>query len=217
MSNESNFIKKAMELARAIYPDVRNKEKLLAVMSGEKESTVKNWLFHNKLPASSKRLQIADKFGVTESSLFGDTNEYQVPVAVFNEALSSFLIPQIDEDSLARYTASTPPVKVNARLPLRAQAVVTQDIISPEQTFCFETLHLVYPPFITQGNIVFVNITARLKNNIFCIHKAGCKLQIVHIRCSNGVSLIFNSAGKQIPLDSRAVLFPIILTLSRSY
>lgn len=200
-----------------VYPDVRNKEKLLAVMSGEKESTVKNWIFHNKLPATSKRLQIADKFGVTESSLFGDTDEYQIPIAVFNEKLSCFLIPQIDEGSLARYTASMPPVKVNARLPLRAQAVVNQDIISPEQTFCFETLQLIYPPFITQGNIVFVNITARRKNNIFCVHKAGDKLQIVHLRCSNGVSLVFNSNGKQISLGSNAVLFPIILTLSRSY
>ena len=217
MNKYTQFIKKALEISDLILPEIKSKEKRLAIISGEKESTVKNWIFHKKMPASSKRLHISDNFGLSEESLFDDAHENSIPVAVYNNELHCYLIPQIDESGLKRLSSAQPPLIISGRIPLKSQILLKDEIAIPNMTYCLETIHLAFPPFITKNDIIFINHTASRKNNIFCIYKTESKTQIVKIQDNSGRSIMYNKDGKEISEDKDAFVAPIILTLSRSY
>jgi len=146
MNKYTKFIKRALELSELILPEVKNKEKRLAIISREKESTVKNWIFHGKLPVSGKRLNISDSFGVSEQTLFEEPEEKSIPVAVYNNELNCYLIPQIDETGLERLALALPPLRITSRVPLKLEALLKDEVIDPHMTYCIDVVRLTFPP-----------------------------------------------------------------------
>ncbi|WP_416414342.1 hypothetical protein [Pantoea sp. App145] len=217
MIKRTQFIKKALELSELILPEIRSKEKRLALISGEKETTVKNWIFHDKIPVSSKRLHISDSFGVSEQSLFDLSEKHSIPVAVFNRELNCYLIPQIDESGLERLLSATPPLIATERVPLKLQDFLKDDIAIPHLTYCINVVKLVFPPFILESDIIFINHTASRKGNIFCVYTSGSQVQIVKIKCSDGRFILINKEGCEVRIEENSFVAPVILTLSRGY
>ncbi len=217
MNKYTQFIRKALEISELILPDIKSKEKRLAMISGEKESTVKNWIFHNKIPSPAKRLHISDNFGLSEISLFDNTNENSIPIAVYNEELLCYLVPQIEESSLDKLSVAQPPLVISGRIPLKSQILLKDEIVSPHMTYCLEVIHLSFPPFITTNDIIFINHTASKKNDIFCVYKKEDKIQIVKLQNISGNYIMYNKDGEKIRKEKNAFIAPIILTLSKSY
>ncbi|ELQ9312402.1 hypothetical protein R3D73_005460 [Serratia marcescens] len=217
MNKYTQFIKKALEISELILPDIKSKEKRLAMISGEKESTVKNWIFRNKIPSSAKRLHISDNFGLSERSLFDNTHEKSIPIAVYNEELRCYLVPQIEEASLDKLSVAQPPLVISGRIPLKSQILLKDEIASPNMTYCLEVIHLSFPPFITANDIIFINHTASKKNNVFCVYKKEDNVQIVKLQNISGNYIMYNKNGEKVRKGKNTFIAPIVLTLSESY
>jgi hypothetical protein len=215
MNGNTSFIKKALELSEKLRPEIKSKEKRLAAISGEKESTVKNWLFHNKLPVSSKRLSLSDKFGVSETYLFSESSETNIPLAVNNKELSCYLVPQIEEINLSKLFLKSSPLVILDRIPLKINKFVDDDIMDPNSLYCFEAFKINFPPFITTTDIVFINPTAPFKNNTFCLYRATACIEIVQVHASNNNYVMYTKKGEKLLTDNKCCIIPILLTISR--
>ncbi|SMG59152.1 hypothetical protein [Cedecea sp. NFIX57] len=216
MNYSTNFVKKALTLSDKLCPDIKSKEKRLSLISGEKISTVKNWLFHNKSPVASKRLMLSDKFGVSEDYLFGDYQHPEIPVAVYNNELTCYLIPQIDEGNLNNLISASTPLVLQDRQPLKLELLLNNEVKSPYLTYCFEAIHLTFPPFISTHDIVFVNSTALYKNNTFCLYKTTTGIELVKIDTSEGASRVYTKQGTCVAVEGNALIIPVLLILSRN-
>ncbi|WP_146152198.1 helix-turn-helix domain-containing protein, partial [Photobacterium phosphoreum] len=166
---KNKFAKRVTELAKMLLPESKNKQVSLAELTGEKESTVRNWLFNDKKPSASKRLRISDSLGVSICYLFND-GDFSYPVTVYDKNTDSYSVPEIDEINLfQRFTKNNYPVVVYNRNNVNISCNITNNVERIDETYCFKSNSLEFNPFISKGDIVFINLTANKINGLFTI------------------------------------------------
>ncbi|MCL1077599.1 hypothetical protein D5R81_11690 [Parashewanella spongiae] len=210
MNNEA-FLKKAISLSQSFLPKEKNKTACMAQVSGEKESTVRNWLFNNKMPSKGKRLGIADKFGVDDDHLFNEA-EFNIPLTKYDEQHEYFLVPVLKLEELYGVTEKV-PLPVQQRNVINLSKNILNHIQDYRKTYCFQAERISFEPFISTTDILFVNTTAMVKQGQFCLH-LGRVIQIVKLVDRNNAIL---NDGNEITIKDDEHLFPILLTLSPGY
>lgn len=215
---KSSFVDRLLILAELINPNTRNKEKKLSEITGEKESTIKNWLFNNKKPPRTKRLSVSDKLGVSEACLFDDSENIEHPVAIYDDNAKCYLVPKINELDILKINNIDSPLLVSDRMPVKLKDDIEKSVKDISQTYCAELKNIDFPPFILEGSYVFFNATAQKKDGIFCFYYD--KSQSVEIAklmmLDSRISLVTKNASIiKKPITNR--ILPIILTISTEY
>lgn len=217
MDTYTKFIQKALELSEKLRPEVRSKEKRLSMISGEKESTVKNWLFHNKTPVPSKRLMLSDRFGVSENSLFGEGFSFNIPVSVYNNELDCYMIPQIEECNLEKVLSGEVPLIAIDRIPLKLNKLFCYETVELHRTYCIKVVKLCYPPFVSPNDMIFLNPSAPYKSNIFCVFKTSTSAEIVRVQNESNKHVMYDKSGRVLKQRESDLIIPILFILSGSY
>ena len=215
---KSPFVDKLINLAEQISPTIRNKEKRLSEITGEKESTIKNWLFNNKKPPKTKRLSVSDKLGVSESFLFDESNNIEHPIAIYDKKAQYYLVPKIKELDIVKISDTHSPLVVSDRMPIKLKNVVEESVTDISKTYCTELKNIDFSPFILEGSYVFFNATAHKKDGIFCFYyDKSLSIQITKLMMMDSkISLVTKNASIiKKPCLNR--ILPIILTISTEY
>ncbi|MBM7074443.1 hypothetical protein JQC92_20865 [Shewanella sp. 202IG2-18] len=209
--SEHNFRTKALAIANQLLPDIQNKEDSVVQISGEKKSTIKNWLYANKRPPMGKRLMIADKFGVDVDYLFSDS-PYSIPITQFDESLKCYLVPRL---ALSQLTCleQTEPMPVAERTIISLSPELLEHLESYQKTYCLVASGIHYEPFITAADTLFFNSTAKHFKSNFCILVSD-ETQIVRMQQDGA---IVSKDGDIIQPRKSDTLLPIIITMSSSY
>ncbi len=200
-----------MSIAKQLKPEIHSKQVSVAAISGEKETTVRNWLFTNKVPPKGKRLRIADKFGVDVNYLFED-GPYSLPITQFEKSLNCYLVPILTLPQLI-HLASSNPLPISGRTIISLSSELIQNLTQVEKTYCIVASGIDYEPFISANDTLFVNVAANKIIGNFCI-LVGENTRI--IRLKNDGHWV-NSRGDPVELTETAVLLPIIITMSSNY
>lgn len=210
MSNQPKFINKMIALSEQLLPDIKNKEKRIAKICGENESTVKNWLFHDRTPPAKKRMIIADKFGVSEEFLFGETDILSIPCALYKSDMDIWLIPRIKQSDIKKLEELC-SLYVLERLPLKISKKINQQLVNPENTYCIEIEDIDFPPFLVKNDYVFINNTALKKEGIFCFYLRNHNMEIVRLTNWGDNKEMSTKTGKRINYERNSTIIPIIL------
>ncbi len=210
MTNKDFHIR-AVQLAKILRPDVHNKEISVAEISGEKQSTVRNWLFSSKVPARGKRLTIADKFGVDIGYLF-EAAVFNVPLTQFDESLNCYLVPKLSLKQLPCLFLAE-PVPIEGRTVISLSDSMKKYLTDIGQTYCLVSSQLNFTPVISADDTLFINLSAKPLHGNFFIH-LGKKVQIVMLEKSG---VITAENGSVVIRDSKDQLLPIIIIMTTSY
>jgi hypothetical protein len=217
MANHEKFINILLELSEKLLPEIRSKEKRLSLISGEKVSTVKNWLFHNKIPVSTKRLTLSDRFGISEESLFSNNQEISIPVSVYSNELKCYVVPQIDETDINKMLHNEPPLPAIDRIPLKLNSLECYGTPGLYNTYCIKVVRLSFPPFISPDDFIFINPSVPYKNNTFCIYKTPTNIEIVKIKTTKNEHVTYNKLGNECIANKNSSIIPILFVLSGRY
>lgn len=212
MSQTNSFIEKIITLSTTLLPAVKNKEKRIALLTEEKTSAVKNWLFHGALPSEKKKLKVADRLGVSREFLYNnDEQTVTPPITIYDEELSAFIIPKLTESDIYDIAVKSAPVCVLERYILSIKEKIRNELIFFEKTYCFETSELIFPPYVFEGDIVIFNETYT-ENCTFKLYISKDKIEIVTQTEKNNE--VINRLGNALPLGLGVILIPIILIIS---
>jgi hypothetical protein len=86
--------------------------------TGEKDTTIKNWLFNAKIPRQSKRISIADSLGVSEEYLFDDNIDiYDIRKPELSHSEECYYVPFFDYKNIFNLTKNKIQ-PVGQRLPI---------------------------------------------------------------------------------------------------
>ncbi|RLV58117.1 hypothetical protein D5018_19035 [Parashewanella curva] len=209
--SQHDFRTKALAIAEQRLPDLINKEDSLVEISGEKKTTIKNWLYSDKRPPRGKRLTIADRFGVDVSYLF-DNAPYSLPLTKFDESLNCYFVPEL---KLSQITclSETAPLPISARVTISLPTFILDNMQSVEQTYCVVSSGIDYEPFITATDTIFFNTTAkRIKGNFYILVSSDTSI----VRMESDGTLKCNQ-GKSVSLASNDKIIPIVITLSSGF
>ena len=209
--SEHNFRTKALAIANKLLPDFQNKEDSMVKISGEKKSTIKNWLYANKRPPMGKRLMIADRFGVDVDYLFSNA-PYSIPITQFDESLKCYLVPTLSLSQLP-CLESIEPLPISERTIISLSAELLSHLEQVEKTYCLVSSGIDYEPFISASDTLFFNSTAKQFKGNFCI-LINDETQIVRLQ-EDGT--LISSSGNIVNLVKSDTLLPIIITMSSSY
>ncbi|RYV04135.1 hypothetical protein SOPP22_01670 [Shewanella sp. OPT22] len=209
--SDYDFKTKAITIAHKLLPELQNKEDSITEISGEKKSTIKNWLYANKRPPMGKRLTIADRFGVDANYLFEDA-VFNLPITQFDESLKCYLVPKL---ALSQLTCleQTEPMPVAERTIISLSPELLEHLESYQKTYCLVASGIHYEPFITAGDTLFFNSTAKHFKSNFCILVSD-ETQIVRMQQDGA---IVSKDGDIIQPRKSDTLLPIIITMSSSY
>ncbi len=210
MSN-LDFQTKAVAIAKKLKPDVHSKEESVTVISGEKKSTIKNWLYSNKMPPKGKRLSIADKFGVDVDYLFEDA-PYNLPVTQFDSSLRCYLVPVLTLSQLPYLTCSE-PLPISGRTIISLSDELQKRLNDVEKTYCLVGSGIDYEPIISGGDTIFINVSANVVKGHFCV-LVGDDTRIVRVQKDG---FLVTNNGETVKLTDNEKLLPIIVTMSSSY
>ncbi|MCL1078028.1 hypothetical protein D5R81_08430 [Parashewanella spongiae] len=210
MSNYDFHIK-AVAIAKKLAPEIQSKQVGVAKVSGEKETTVRNWLFNYKMPSRGRRLSVADKFGVDNDYLFGNAS-YSLPITKYDESLNCYLVPELSLSQLP-CLQGIDPLPVQGRLTINFSPQLVQHIRQIEKTYSVVSSGLDFEPSISASDTLYFNVTANKIKGYFCI-LVGNEPQIV--RYEDDHHLTTNN-GDVVKLKNNETLLPIIVTQSSTY
>ncbi|HGJ5869223.1 MULTISPECIES: hypothetical protein [Arsenophonus] len=217
MSNNSKFIKRLINISNQLLPDIKNKEKRISQVSKENESTVKNWLFHNRLPPKKKRITISDNFGVSDEFLFGNDDNLSFPIAIYNSDLDVWLIPKVEIADMKNFNEKQ-LLCVKSRFALKIEEALKNKLACPEKTYCIEIDQSInFPPFFEENDYIFINQTAIPKNDSFCLYIKEDNIEIVKLKINDYNRELVNKIGRVSFCEDTKHIFPIILTISSDY
>ncbi len=210
MSNHDFHIK-AIGIAKKLKPDLQSKEESITFISGEKKSTIRNWLYSNKMPPKGKRLSIADRFGVDIDYLFGDA-PYNLPITQYEPEQKYYLVPQLALSQLP-CLEHFDPMPISGRIIISLNPDLTKHLKQVEKTYCVVSSGIDFEPFISASDTLFFNASAKPIKGNFCILVGG---NSCIVRIQQDGSIVSNNGDTIKFLDSHTLL-PIIITMSSKY
>ena len=209
--SEPDFRTKVIAIAKQLQPEAPNKEESITEISGEKKSTIRNWLYSQKKPPMGKRLTIADKFGVDVAYLFEDA-PFNLPITRYEPEHNYYLVPQLTLSQVYCLDKVT-PMPIQGRTVISLRPELTVNIEQVEKTYCVIGSGIDYEPFISASDTIFFNGTAKIIRGNFYI-LVSRNIQIV--RMEQDGRLISNQGDQIKPMQTDKIL-PIIITMSSSY
>ena len=208
---KQNFATKVLAISRRLQPDIVSKEKVIAAVSGEKPSTVRNWLFADKLPPKGKRLKLSDRFGVDVDYLFNN-KKFNLPLTQYDSLLGCYLVPELKLSQLhCLQSEELLPIKNRVIISLHSDLV--DNLKDVKQTYCIVSSGIDFEPFISAEDTLFINSTAKVIKCNFFLHVTS-SVQIVQLEEDGTLK---NKKGKPVVRLENEPLIPIIITMTTSY
>jgi phage repressor protein C with HTH and peptisase S24 domain len=215
--DKKDFASRVAYLAEVLMPNVKNKEKRLSEITGEKASTVRNWLFNGKMPVNKNRIIISDKMGVSEEYLFyGGQKSY--PLAKYDLESDSYSVPVITEEDILKIADNVKNIiVVRSRKIVSLEESLLTSIKEIEKTFCINVEYISFHPFISKGDSLLINTTAKIKNGIFAILITKGDIKIVTINDTDDELFFHDENGIINRIRDSDIIMPILMTISTRY
>lgn len=214
--NETGFKERVVELAKTLLPTVQNKQKAVSLLTNEKQTTVKNWVFGDRKPPSNKKIPIADSLGVSTGYLF-DGQEFSHPVSVYDATTNGYRVPEIEEHQLTdNFHDTSQQMVVKGRSNINISNTILNNLEDVSKTYCFTSENIEFPPFVSKGDKIFINPTAKVMEGLFAI-ACDNDVTIVMVKKHGEDWAYFDHKNNRLEIVDKNKFMPIIMTISEGY
>ncbi|RLV58255.1 hypothetical protein D5018_18295 [Parashewanella curva] len=208
---KSLFAERAVAIAKELCPDIINKVSCVIKVSGEKKTTVANWVFSRKAPPKAKKLTIADRFGVDTSYLF-DGDDFSLPITKYIPEHNCYSVPLIEHTQIkVLFEAKSKPLPVYQRF---TTSLLRSDPLDyePNRTYCLlATTDIQYPPMILDNNIIIFNLSSVIKRLQYYL----CMGETTQLLWLDSQGYYVDSKGSNYNIKASDVLMPVVQVVSR--
>ncbi len=205
------FAERVVTISSQLRPNETNKTVCVAEVSGEKISTVRNWLFNKKAPPKAKKLTIADRLGVDVRYLF-ESGDFSVPLTQYDEALNCYVIPKVTLEQLSGIFQNK-PLPINDRIVTSIDPQLVQELGDVRKTYSVSSNDIHYAPFISKNDTVIFNVSSEAVKGNLCLHISEC----IQILLYDSTGTFVNAQDQNVEIKSKDKVLPIIMTVSSRY
>ena len=199
--DNTTFASRALAVATLLHPNIKNKIERLALTSEESISKVTHWLHSGKQPPKTKRLELADRLGVSIDYLF-EKGEFAPPSTLMLYSPDVYSVPMLSLDDLPNLIKGSVPIAIKRRMTWQLPSELTEKIKATELCFCISS-PLDAPPHFRKGDLLLLNLSATITLNTLALELNG----------ESSLSLIETNEEIQ-PSTS---LIPILMNISLKY